>query len=231
MLSKSTWLTGLATLVMLSVGLPAGAQVWGGTPGGDRDDGRWGQNDSRAAYDNGYRRGLERGERDGRDRRPMNYRDEKDYRNGDWGYDRRYGSRDYYRQAFRSGFEAGYSASYSRYGGYGQANGRAVPRGYPGSAPYPNGRYPDRTGGYGRPDGYGYGYANNIAFQNGYRDGLEKGDKDWRSRKSYDVLRHDWYRDGDRHYKKEYGPRNQYKDAYRAGFKQAYDQAFRGGRY
>lgn len=241
MLTKSTWLTGLAAVVMLSVGLPASAQVWGGTYGRDRDhdrdDRRWGQNDSRGAYDNGYRRGVERGERDGRDRRPMNYRDEKDYRNADWGYDQRYGSRDRYREAFRNGFEAGYSEAYGRYNGYGYGNGRAVPRyGYPGTVPYPgpNGSYPDRNGSYGNYPDYGrgnYGYGNNIGFQNGYRDGLEKGEKDWRGRKSYGLLRQDWYRDGDRHYKKEYGPRDLYKDAYRAGFKQGYDQAFGGGRY
>ena len=93
--------------MMLSVGAPVGAQVWAEPGTHDRDDdrGRYGRaNDyQRQAYDNGYRRGMDRGERDGRDGRAMNYRDEKDYRNGDWGYNARYGSRDYYRQSFRSG--------------------------------------------------------------------------------------------------------------------------------
>lgn len=225
MFSKSTWLAGVSALLMLTVGAPAGAQVWGGRDR-DRDrDRSWGQNDySRQAYDNGYRRGVERGERDGRSGRAMNYRDEGDYRNGDWGYNRRYGSRDYYRESFRSGFEAGYRNGYGRYarGGYGYGDGRAVPRnGYPGGGAYPvpNGRY----------GAGGYGYSNDIGYQNGYRDGIEKGEKDWRSRKAYDVLRHDWYRDGDRHYKREYGPRDMYRNAYRDGFKQGYDQAFRGG--
>src|SRR5512147_1263209 len=198
MLGKSTWLTGLAAVLALSVGVPAGAQVWGSPR--DRDQRAWGQNDySRQAYDNGYRRGLDRGERDGRSRRPMNFRDERDYRNGDWGYNGRYGPRDYYRQSFRSGFEAGYRTGYGRYGGYGYGEGRPVPRyGYPDAGRYPDyGRYPDRDGRYGGYGSYGYG---NIAFQNGYSDGLEKGQKDWRNRKSYDILRHDWYRDGDHHY-------------------------------
>jgi hypothetical protein len=230
MQTKSSLLTGLAAILVLSVGAPAGAQVWGGTR--DRDQRAWGQNDySRQAYDNGYRRGVERGERDGRDRRAMNYRDERDYRNGDWGYNSRYGPRDYYRQAFRNGFEAGYADGYNRYArGYGAGRygeGRAVPRyGYPDAGRYPDyGRGPDRNGRYGSP---GYGYGSNIAVQNGYTDGLEKGRKDARERKSYDVLRHSWYRNGDRHYEREYGLRDLYKAAYRDGFKRGYDEAYRG---
>lgn len=223
MLSKSAFLTGLATVLALSVGAPAGAQVWD-TRDRDRDQRAYGQDDhSRPAYDNGYRRGMDRGERDGRSRRPMNYRDEREYRDGDWGYNGRYGPRDYYRQSFRRGFEAGYRAGYTRYGG-GYNEGRAVPRyGYPDTGRYPdNGRYPNRDGRYG---------GNTIAFQNGYNDGIEKGQKDWRSRKSPDILRHDWYRDGDHHYKREYGPRELYRNAYRDGFKQGYDSAYRGGRF
>jgi hypothetical protein len=73
-------------------------------------------------------------------------------------------------------------------------------------------------------------YVRDVGYRNGYQDGLEKGDSDWRRHRSYDVLRHDWYRDGDRHYKREYGPRDLYRDAYRSGFKQGYDSAF-GRRY
>jgi hypothetical protein len=228
MLSRSSLFGGIAGLVMLVVGCaPVHAQVWGGDRDRDRDRDRgyYGQEYQRQAYDNGYRRGMDRGERDGRDGRAMNFRDEKDYRNGDWGYNDRYGSRDYYRQAFRSGFEAGYYAGYNRYnrGAYGGDGtyGRAVPRGSVYGNPYPNG-YPSN----GR-----YGYAGDIGYQNGYRDGLDKGQKDWHDRKSYDVRRHDWYRDGDRHYKKEYGYKEDYRNAYRAGFQRGYDEAFRGGRY
>jgi hypothetical protein len=233
MLSRSLQLGGLAAVLMLAVGCtPVHAQVWGGDRDHDRDRGYYGQNYQRQAYDNGYRRGMDRGERDGRDGRAMNFRDEKDYRNGDWGYNSRYGPRDYYRQSFRSGFEAGYYAGYNRYsrgayGGYGTYGGRAVPR----PPVYGNGGpVYGNTGAYGYPSNSRYGYAGDIGYQNGYRDGLEKGQKDWRDRKSYDVLRHDWYRDGDRHYKKEYGYKQDYENAYRAGFKRGYDEAFRGGR-
>jgi hypothetical protein len=220
MLNKPSFLAACVAVVMLAGCGPIRAQVWDRP--GDRDR-RWGQNDySRQAYDNGYRRGSERGERDGRDGRPMNYRGERDYRSGDWGYNDRYGRRDDYRDAFRRGFEAGYSAGYNRFG---RVGGRAVPRdgyGYPDDRRYPapgDRRY-----------GSGSGYAGDIAFRNGYEDGLEKGQKDGRGRKGYDVLRHDWYRDGDHHYKREYGPRDLYRDAYRSGFKQGYDQAYGGRR-
>src|SRR5512146_3242701 len=163
MVSKSTLLGGIAAVLMLAVGAPASAQVWGGDRDHDRDrdGGYYGQDQyQRQAYDNGYRRGMDRGERDGRDGRAMNFRDERDYRNGDWGYNGRYGSRDYYRQSFRSGFEAGYYAGYNRYnrGGYGAYGGRAVPRGPVYGNNYPNG-YPSNRG---------YGYAGDIGYQNGY---------------------------------------------------------------
>src|SRR5512133_1156915 len=153
MVSRSTLFAGVAAVMMLAIGAPAGAQVWGGarTP---HPDGQYGRDDyQRQAYDNGYRRGMDRGERDGRDGRAMNYRDEKDYRNGDWGYNDRYGSRDYYRNSFRSGFEAGYSAGYNRYSRYG--NGRAIPRPPVYGNTYPNSGYPNN----GR---YGYGYSGEI---------------------------------------------------------------------
>ena len=113
-------------------------------------------------------------------------------------------------------------------GGYG--NGRAVPRqdtnGYPGG--YGN-SYPDRgrdpyPGGNGR-----YGYS--AAYPNGLRDGIEKGREDARKRRSFDPLRHDWYRSGDRHYDSRVGSRQEYKDVYRQGFQQGYDRGFREGRY
>ncbi len=218
--TKPVLFAGLAAVLVLGLGAPASAQVWGGR---DRDDRAYRQDDySRQAYDNGYRRGMDRGERDGRSHRTMNYRDDRDYRNGDWGYNDRYGPRDYYRDSFRRGFEAGYRAGYSRYygGGY---DGRAVPGyGYPDR--YPNdGRY-GTYGGYNR-----YGYAGNIGYRNGYNDGIEKGREDTRKHRSYDILRHGWYRGGDRHYEREYGPKDLYRNAYREGFKQGYDAAYRGG--
>ena len=79
-------------------------------------------------------------------------------------------------------------------------------------------------------NGYGYGYSG-PAFENGARDGYEKGLEDIRKNRSFDPLRHSWYRSGDRHYEREYGFKDDYKDTYRRGFQQGYERAFQGGRY
>ena len=195
----------------------------------------------RVAYDNGFREGLKQGEKDGRKNDTFRYQDEKTFQRADKGYHREYGSLDRYRQSFRTGYSAGYSDGYQRYapnygysgnGRYG--NGRAVPRGnvggpygYPNG--YPNNRgtvYPSSPGSYGRYGGY-----NDFAFQNGANDGYEKGLEDARKNRSFDPLRHDWYRSGDRHYENRYGSKDQYKNAYREGFRDGYDRGFRDGRY
>ena len=195
----------------------------------------------RVAYDNGFREGLKQGEKDGRKRDQFRYQDERTFQRGDKGYHREYGSLDRYRQSFRTGYSAGYSEGYQRYApaygnsGYGRyGDGRAVPRRdigpYPNSYPYPDTRgpvYPSNPGSYGR---YGGGY-NDVAFQNGVNDGYEKGAEDARKNRSFDPLRHDWYRSGDRHYDNRYGSREQYKDVYRQGFRDGYDRGFREGRY
>ena len=70
-----------------------------------------------------------------------------------------------------------------------------------------------------------------MAADNGFQDGLEKGSEDARKNRSFDPLRHEWYRSGDRHYESRYGSREQYKDVYREGFKAGYERGYRDGRY
>ena len=89
-------------------------------------------------------------------------------------------------------------------------------RSYPNTYPYPNNN---------RNSGYGY---NSVPYDNGYRDGLEKGREDAGDRDSYDPVRHSWYRSGDRGYNSRYGTKDSYKLAYRDGFEAGYDQAYRG---
>ena len=71
--------------------------------------------------------------------------------------------------------------------------------------------------------------ATSVPFDNGYRDGLEKGREDARDRDSYDPVRHSWYRSGNRGYDSRYGTRDAYKLTYRDGFEAGYEQAYRGG--
>jgi hypothetical protein len=220
----------LATVLVAGLSWPAtaGAQ-WRPPQQGGYYDGQG------VAYDNGYRSGLEQGARDVGDGRAFDLRRHDQYRDGDRGYDRRYGNRGQYKQAFRDGFERGYREGYSRYG----RQGRAVPRdrgygayGYPGQGRYPNaGRYPtyprDR-GGYGSARG-GYGYYS-PASDKGFSDGYEKGLDDGRDRDRFQPERHKWYREGDRGYKSSFGSRDRYKVEYRDAFRQGYEQGYRDSR-
>jgi hypothetical protein len=97
---------------------------------------------------------------------------------------------------------------------------RSYPNTYPNTNPntYPNGR---------NSGTYGY---NSVPYDNGYRDGLEKGREDANDRDSYDPVRHSWYRNGDRGYNSRYGTKDSYKLTYRDGFEAGYDQGFRGVR-
>jgi len=69
---------------------------------------------------------------------------------------------------------------------------------------------------------------NSVPYDNGYRDGLEKGREDAQDRDSYDPVRHSWYRSGDRGYNSRYGTKDSYKLAYRDGFEAGHDQSYRG---
>lgn len=104
-------------------------------------------------------------------------------------------------------------------------------RTYPDRYPYP-GRYPDnsRRGPYdNRSPGGGYG-VNSVAWENGHRDGYEKGIEDARDRDSYDPVRHSRYRNADRGYDRRYGSKDEYKLVYRDGFEAGYDAGYRQSR-
>jgi flagellar biosynthesis/type III secretory pathway protein FliH len=218
---------GLATLAA-SAPAWAGSTDWLGSarPAAYSGAERQSYSDARrTAYDNGYREGLKEGERDGRRNETFRYQDEKTFQRADKGYHREFGDVERYRQSFRTGYTAGYSQAYERYG-----SRRPITRRDSGGPVY----YPDagRAPGYPQqyPDGPRGGYTN-AAFQNGVNDGLEKGAEDARKHRSFDPLRHEWYRAGDRHYEGRYGQREQYKDSYRRGFQEGYQRAYRGGGY
>jgi hypothetical protein len=200
----------------------------------------------RFGYDNGVREGRKEGETDGRKGDPYRFQDERDFQRADQGYRRQYGNIDLYRQGFRAGFADGYSEGYRRYrgGGYGSGDGRYGDGRY-GDGRYGDGRYGNGgygtydprygNGGYGSYDprygGYGQQRGYSIAYDNGFRDGIEKGREDIRKNRSFDARRHEWYREGDHSYSSRYGSRDQYKLDYRSGFNAGYDQGYRQGRY
>lgn len=222
-------------VVGLACASPASAQ-FAGTIDINRptyaDEARQPYNESRRlAYDNGYREGIKAGEREARSRHAFDYQDERSWQRADKGYHRSHGDPARYQQSFRTGYAAGYSDGYRRFApghGYGGNGGGVYPNtrgGYPSQGGY---GYPGQ-GGYGTPAPGRYGYS--PAFSNGVNDGYEKGREDARDRDSYDPLRHKWYRGGDHDYKSEYGPRQQYENAYREGFKEGYERGYREWAY
>jgi flagellar biosynthesis/type III secretory pathway protein FliH len=176
--------------------VPGLATSW--EPGGQEFS--WRGNPNRDAYDRGYREGYKQGEQDARRNRYELGRDSV-FRDGDRGYDDRYGTRDRYRRDFRRGYEEGYRAAFDRLRG----------------SSYPYVRRPDR-GGYQDP-----------AFARGYSEGYSKGADDGRDGDRYDAVRHGAYRDGDNGYFRNYGSRDAYKNNYRAGFRQGYEEGYRDG--
>jgi hypothetical protein len=115
-----------------------------------------------------------------------------------------------------------YTSPGERYPGERYPNDGAVLR-VPGRNRDPRnaGQYP---GGYEDPRTTRYG---NVAYDRGYRDGVEKGREDARDNDRYDPTRHSWYKSGTRGYEDEYGERWRYQVAYRDAFEQGYDQGYR----
>lgn len=69
-----------------------------------------------------------------------------------------------------------------------------------------------------------------IASSNGFEEGYRKGRDDGRDRDRFDVRRHGRYRSADQGYRREYGPKDIYRQAYRAGFERGYEAGYRDGR-
>jgi hypothetical protein len=239
----------------LAAAAPARAQsnAWANGPAAyANDDYRAPYADTqRAAYDNGYRDGLKRGEQAARDRRPLDIERERDYRNAEAGYNRSHGDRNRYRDSYRGGFAQGYREGYQRRGVYSNngyptngyptngyptngyptngypTNGYPT-NGYPTNG-YPTNGYPNDGRDYGRNRGYG-GTASYGAYQNGASDGYSKGLDDLNHRKSPDVNRQKWYRSADHDYDNRYGSKEAYRVEYRRGFQEGYNRAYREGR-
>ncbi|MEZ5285220.1 MAG: hypothetical protein R2712_10510 [Vicinamibacterales bacterium] len=103
---------------------------------------------------------------------------------------------------------------------------------YPNRSPYPGipypgagrdrDRYPDRY-----PATRGRSSRNDPAWNQGFRDGLDKGREDAGDRDSFDPVRHSRYRSADHGYKKNYGPKDRYKLVYRDGFEAGYEEGYR----
>jgi len=151
------------------------------------------------AYRDGYERGLTAGTDDRRHGDRYSYSDERDYQRADGLYRDEYGRREVYRDEFRRGFESGYRIGYE-----GTARARS---------------------GYGGNDST-YGYRNDLARQNGFEDGLEAGQKDFRGNRRYELFSEGRYRSGDHGYKGWYGTKDVYRSRYRDAFVEGYRRGY-----
>lgn len=70
-----------------------------------------------------------------------------------------------------------------------------------------------------------------IAYDKGYRMGLDRGDDDARHHRTPEPERSSHYRNADDGYHHEYGPKEEYRESYRDGFRQGYSEAYRNYRH
>lgn len=75
-------------------------------------------------------------------------------------------------------------------------------------------------------DDYSRGNARQIAYDNGYREGMDHGQNAARSRKPFDLEREKDYRNADEGYRREYGNRDRYREEFRRGFAEGYHRAY-----
>jgi len=164
--------------------------------------------------EHGYRDGYQHGRED-RERRVSFKFDTEDYRHADRGYDKYMGSHDEYKEGYRTGYQSGYTdAFYARPGRFVEIYGRE-------EAPVVVREYPDDFVFEPRPAGYP-----DIAFDIGYRDGVQAGQKDLQNHDRFDPADHDRYRDGDHDYRISFGDRELYKRSYREGFVRGYQDGY-----
>lgn len=76
-----------------------------------------------------------------------------------------------------------------------------------------------------RDDAY-RGNARQIAYDNGYREGMDHGQNAARSNRPFDLQREKDYRNADEGYRREYGNKDRYREDFRRGFAEGYRAAY-----
>jgi hypothetical protein len=168
--------------------------------------------------------------------RQASYRDMPGYREGTNGHLVWMGDRNTYRDSYRKGYKEGFEdAQRSRQRRYDRGDVERV-LGASLKDVYNDDRYDrddnhsgnrrdrDNSGQRDRAGRNDRNEVNIIAQQNGYRDGLRhaEGDRNQRRANEYGNVRE--YRDALSGYRSEYGDREQYRQAYREGFRRGYDE-------
>ena len=82
-----------------------------------------------------------------------------------------------------------------------------------------------------RDDNYYRGDVRQIAYQNGYNEGIEHGQIAVRDRRPFDLQRETDYRNADEGYRREYGNKDRYREEFRRGFAEGYHAAYERSGY
>lgn len=190
-----------AALILALLGSSAFAQnpAWGYSGLPHQD------RDDRHAYKEGYEQG-----RADADSRRAPHPDYSHYREGD---DRR---------AFHDGYAAGYKAAHEH-----------EEHDFAGDRDRHDSDRDDEHRGWDRDHAVspnaGYGSLERIARENGFRDGMNDGQKDRATGHSFRPTHDDNYKNAPG-YSSNMGDRQQYKNLYRAAYEQAYPQGYNGRR-
>lgn len=185
---------------------------------GSQPQGQYDSMDARDhGYQHGYRDGLRQGRADMSRNTPYNYETE-DFQRSDYGYEDYMGSRRDFQKGYRDGYKDGYDDGYYN---------RPIR-----SKVWFDERYNPDLRRQEDPDRYPNAGYTDVAFDNGYRDGLKAGQDDFRDHKDFKPQRHDSYEDADHGYHARYGNKNSYKEQYRKGFVRGYEDSYsRARRY
>lgn len=171
-------------------------------------------------YARGYRDGF-RHARDDRDSGQGYDNRARDYNGAIRGYDGSMGSQSDYNTGYHDGFADGYDDGYNnRHNRVFMAMGR--PAGYDDDYDRPANNTPPSNMPPASP-------TSDIAYQNGYRDGMHVGSDDLQGGHSFRPHEHDsTYGDATNGYNSSYGDKNHYRDLYRQGFDKGYSDAYNG---
>jgi hypothetical protein len=170
----------------------------------DDDDGYHRRGDGAQArqygYDNGYRDGLRRGQHEGRENDPSDYRT-PDWRQATHGYKSWMGPVDWFQNGYQQGYRDGFQSGYDSVRGRWRDGGR---------------------------DDYGHGWrGRSPAYDIGYQDGRSMAREDWARGKRFNSNPRGPYDDRDHGYRREYGDKRYYKDQYTEGYRQGYEAGYR----
>jgi hypothetical protein len=252
MIKKLSRIAMIATM-LFSIGLVANAQSgYGQNRYGQNDYGRY--NNSQRNWTRERTReyafllGYHQSYSEGRDLREQGYRgnvqNTPGYRNDSNGYMTWMNYESDYRDRYRRGYEEGFRDAQSlRERRYDRDDvervlGARLKEVYGDGSEYDNDRWgrgrdnnDDRWGrGNGRNRRYDRQEIYRLAQQQGYQDGLRRGQEDRRFNRRNDMDRNSDYRDGMKGYRSEYGDRNAYQQGYREGFHRGYNEALRNAR-